>query len=298
MTNQALMNENFESQKNIKASGYTTLICVLLAVIFLFVKWTLPSIPPPPVEEGIEVNLGNSEQGLGIDQPFLPGQSAPADRQDYTPPKATVAENNDVKDVETDDRDEEAPAIIKPAIIKPTAKKIPEKEVVNKPVRNPQPVSNPVPPAPKPKAVFRGVNGTGTGGNEADTYKKGGNQGIAGGKGDQGQPAGNPNSGNYAGGGKGNSGVSIARGLSGRHFTKVYAYEGDFNENAKVAVDVRVDKSGAVLSASYQPRGSTTANSYFKDKAVEIVKKSKLNADPNGPDEQTGTVTVNFRVKN
>lgn len=125
------------------------------------------------MEEGIEVNLGNSDQGLGVDQPFLPGQPAPADQRDYTPPKATVAENNEVKDVETDDRDEEAPSIVKPAVSKPEAKKIPEKEVVKRTVNNPQPVSNPVPPAPKPKAVFRGVNGTGTGGNEADTYKKG-----------------------------------------------------------------------------------------------------------------------------
>ncbi len=297
MTNRAQMKE-FESKKNIQASGYTTVICILLAVVFLFVKWTLPTIPPPPIEEGIEVNLGNSEQGLGEDQPFLPGPPAPVDQRDYTPPKATVAENYDVKDVETDDRDEDAPSIVKPAVVKPEAKKIPEKEVVKKTVNNPQPVSNPVPPAPKPKAVFRGVNGTGSGGNEADTYKKGDNQGIAGGKGDQGQPAGNPNSGNYEGGGRGNSGVAIARGLQGRYFTKVYSYEGDFNENAKVAVDVRVNKTGTVLSATYQPRGSTTANSYFKEKAVEIVRKSKLNADPAGAEEQTGTVTVNFKVKN
>jgi len=299
MTNKTLMNKEFEAKKNIKASGYTTIVCLLLLVIFLFVKWTLPVIPEPPVEEGIEVNLGNSDQGSGDEQPLLPGKPSPADQQDYTPPKASVAMNNDVKDIETDDKDEEVPSIVKPPVTKPNATKIPDKEVVKKTVNNPQPVSNPVPTAPKPKAVFRGVNGTGTGGNEADTYKKGGNQGVAGGTGDQGRPAGNPTSGNYSGGGgKGNSGVTIARGLQGRYFTKVYSYEGDFNENAKVAVDVKVDKSGSVLSASYQPRGSTTSEAYFKDKAVEIVRKSRLNANPDGPDEQAGTVTVNFRVKN
>ena len=122
MTNRAQMNE-FESKKNIQASGYTSVICILLAVIFLFVKWTLPTIPPPPIEEGIEVNLGNSDQGLGEDQPFLPGKPAPADARDYTPPKATVAVNNDVKDVETDDRDEEAPSIVKPAVVNRKPKK-------------------------------------------------------------------------------------------------------------------------------------------------------------------------------
>ena len=75
------------------------------------------------MEEGIEVNLGNSDQGLGTDQPFLPGKPAPNDQQAYTPPKPVVAENNDVKDVETDDRDNDAPAIVKPTVTKPEAKK-------------------------------------------------------------------------------------------------------------------------------------------------------------------------------
>jgi hypothetical protein len=58
-----------------------------------------------------------------------------------------------------------------------------------------------------------------------------------------------------------------------------------------------VDKSGNVLSAEYQPRGSTTSENYYKEKAIEIVKKSKLNVDPNGADEQTGTVYVKFKVR-
>lgn len=297
MSNIAFMNDQFESRKNIKASGYTTLICILLAIIFLFVKWTLPTLPIPPVEEGIEVNLGNSNQGLGEDQPYLPGKPAPADQQDYTPPKASVAENQAVKDVETDEKDPEAPAIVKPVVPKPIATKIPDKEIVKKRIDNPQPVANPVPPAPKPKAVFRGVNGSGTGGNESDSYKKGGNQGIAGSKGDQGQPGGNPNAGNYTGGGRGNSGVAIKSGLAGRNIVRVFLYEGDFNENAKVAVDIRIDNAGNVISATYQPRGSTTSDAYFKEKAIEIVRKSKFNSLSTAPEEQTGTVQVNFRVK-
>ena len=69
--------DHFETQKNIKASGYTLMVCVLLLIIMIFVKWTIPDIPPPPDEEGIEVNLGNSDQGLGDNQAFLPGKPAP-----------------------------------------------------------------------------------------------------------------------------------------------------------------------------------------------------------------------------
>lgn len=289
------MNAHFESQKNVKASTYTAVICGLLLAIFLLVKWTLPEIPPPPMEEGIEVNLGNSDQGLGTDQPFLPGKPAPNDQQAYTPPKPVVAENNDVKDVETDDRDNDAPAIVKPTVTKPEAKKVPEKEVAkNTPVRTSEPV-NTAPAPPKPKAVFRGVNGSGTGGNEADSYKKGGNEGIAGGTGDQGRPGGNPDSKNYEGaGGRGNSGVSISRGLTGRRITGTPSFEDDFNENAKVAVDVRVDESGKVISAIYQPRGSNSSSGSL----IGIAKRKALQVKFNATgQESAGTLVFNFKLK-
>jgi hypothetical protein len=292
------MSQEFESKKNIQAGSYTAVVCILMLVIFIFVKWGLPPLPEVPINEGIEVNLGNSDAGLGNDQPFEPGSPAPASQQTaYVPPKAEVAKE-DVKDIETDEKDAEAPVIKKPPVVKPEATKVPEKEVVkSKPPKNVKPVETPAPPVPRAKAVFKGVNGTGTGGNEASTYKKGGNEGIAGGTGDQGRTGGNPDSKNYTGGGRGNSGIAIKSGLSGRTFTRVYSYTDDFNENATVAVDIKVDQSGTVISASYQPRGSTTSESFFKEKAIEIVRRSKLNANPNGPEEQTGTVLVKFKVR-
>jgi hypothetical protein len=291
------MADNFESQKNVKASGYTALVCALILCILLFVKWTLPSIPPPPDEEGIEVNLGNSDLGSGKDQPFLPGKSAPVDKQAYTPPKQIKAPVEDVKDFQTDDKDPDAPVIKKPAVTKPNATKIPEKEIVkSKPARNPQPVTEPPAPAPQhPKAVFRGVNGTGTGGNEADVYKKGGSEGIAGGRGDQGAPGGNPESDNYKGGGNGNSGVIAVRGLTGRNIIHRPSFEDDFNENAKVAVDVRVDAAGNVTDVEYQPRGSTTSDANLKAIAIRKAKQVKFNP---GSDESSGTLQFNFKLKN
>ncbi|HYF30123.1 MAG TPA: hypothetical protein VD993_03290 [Chitinophagaceae bacterium] len=297
MANIIYMREQFESQKNMKAGGYTVGIIALLLVVFLFIKWTLPPLPSVPLDEGIEVNLGNSDMGLGEDQPFLPGQPSPQDQQAYTPPKQAVAENEDVKDVETDDKDADAPEIKKPPVPKPNAKKIPEKDVVkNTPKTTTQPVTNPTPPAPKPKAVFKGVNGTGTGGNDADNYKKGGNQGIAGGTGDQGKPGGDPDSKNYTGaGGRGNSGVSISRGLQGRKWVKLPSFQDEFNENAKVAVDITVDGAGNVVSAVYQPRGSTTAEASMK--AIAIRKAMQIKFNTTGA-ESNGTIVFNFRLRN
>lgn len=173
---------------------------------------------------------------------------------------------------------------------------MPDKEIVkSKPVKNPAPSNDPpAPTPPKPKAVFKGVNGTGTGGNEADSYKKGGNEGIAGGRGDQGAPGGNPDSDNYKGGGTGNSGVAKLRGLTGRSIVRIPSFEDDFNENAKVAVDIKVDAAGNVVSAEYQPRGSTTSDPGLKAIAIRKAKQVKFNA---GSVESTGTLQFNFRLK-
>ncbi|HEY8398055.1 MAG TPA: hypothetical protein VIK80_08955 [Flavihumibacter sp.] len=291
------MNTEFEVQKNIKAGGYTALIMVLLLVVLFFIRWTNPVTPPPPLDEGIEVNLGNSDEGLGDDQPMSPASPAPSQPANYTPPKASAVAADDTKDVDTDDSDEEAPAVKPPAKPKPNATKIPEKTEAPKPVKTEaKPVENPTPAPPKPKAVFKGVSGTGEGGNEADSYKKGGNQGIAGGSGDQGKPGGDPNSTNYEGnGGTGKSGVSISKGLDGRRITSFPSFEDEFNENAKVAVDIRVDPAGKVVSAVFQPRGSTTSNSTLKNIAIRKAMQLKFNP---GAEEQNGTITFNFRLKN
>ena len=295
MTNIGYMQDQFESKKNFRAGTYTALICGVL-ILILFVRWTLPMPPPPPVDEGIEVNLGNSDFGQGTDQPFVPGPPAPSNEQTYTPPKATVSEPEPVKDVTTDEKANDAPEIKKPTEVKPEAKKNPEKDVAKTtPKKIEQPVTNPAPPVPHPKAQMKGVSGTGTGGNDADSYKKGGNEGIAGGNGDQGRPGGDPDSKNYTGGGRGNSGVSISKGLEGRRMLRYPSLQDEFDENGKIAVDITVDAQGHVISASYQPRGSTTANADMKEIALREAKKTPWNATGQ---ESSGTIIFNFKLKN
>ena len=286
----------FNARKNRTAGFYTLLICGALLTMLLLVSWNLPFNPPTPVEEGLEVNLGNSDQGLGNNQAFLPNDPSKQDQEKYTPPKTVSPTKEALKDVETDDKDPEpAPAVKKPPVTKPEAKKIPEKDLtVKTPRKTVQPVVNPTPAPPKPKAVFHGVNGDGTGGNDADHFKPGGNQGIAGGKGDQGKPGGDPNSTNYSGGGHGN-GIAIARGLQGRKISSTPSFTDEFNENAKVAVDITVDASGNVTSAEYQAKGSTTADASLKAIAIRKAHQVKFNS---GSDESSGTLIFNFRLKN
>lgn len=292
-----------ENQKNIKAATWTGIICGALLLLCFLVSWSVPAPEPELQEEGMEVNLGNSDQGLGEIAPMIPGPPSAEEQEVNTPPKTQITQAEDAKEPETNDNDKEAPEAVipKPAVKKPDAKELPKKENTT-PVKvsNPQPaiVDNPKPAPPKPKATYKGGTASGTGGNDADSWNNSRNQGIAGGKGDQGKPGGSPDADSYTGnGGTGKSGVSISRGLQGRKISRLPSFQDDFSENAKVAVDIKVDGSGNVISASFQPKGSTTSDAGLRSIALQKAKQIKFSASGNG-EESLGTIIFNFRVTN
>lgn len=298
MSNYQYMSASFEKEKNLKASGITAAICIGLFLLFFFLQWTLPQIPPPSFGEGIEVNLGNSETGFGEVAPQVPGEPSATEEVKSSPPRNTSASSTPNIDAD-ENADEDAPVVNKNPL-----------RTVNKPVMDPntalkKPVNttanNPLLPA-KPKAVFKGGTSTTSSGNRADSYNGVRDQGIAGGKGDQGNPNGNPNSDSYtgnaasgSGGAGGQGGVSIRSGLDGRRITRLPSFEDDFNENAKVAVDITVDKSGNVTLAVVNPRGTTTTNQNIRSIALRKARGLKLNGS--NSDEQTGTLVFSFKLR-
>ena len=295
--------QQFEKQKNIKAGTITGIICGAMLFLFFIISWTIPPPPVQPEEEGIEVNLGNSDIGSGEIQPLIPDPPAAEDQQVNTPPKTQLTQAEEAKEVETNDNDKEAPdvSLPKPIKPKPESPNIPKKENAA-PAKNTNPkptvVENPKPAPPQPKYIYKGGDGTGKGGNNADGWNNSQGQGVAGGKGDQGKINGNPNSDTYTGsGGSGKSGVSISKGLQGRRITKLPSFEDEFNENAKVAVDIKVDKSGQVLSATFQPRGSTTSDGGMREIALRKARQLKFSPNPEGSDTELGTIIFNFRLK-
>jgi outer membrane biosynthesis protein TonB len=272
----------------------------------------------------MEVNLGDSETGSGDVQPLIPGE--PTDQEmsvTSTPPPTTAPNNNSVeKEIETNDNDKEAPpAVVKKPIEKPkekvATKPIPEasKPIVkpkenNKTNPTPQPALKPkeeakpieTPPAPpQPKYVYKGQKSGASGGNNSDSYQASSGQGVAGGKGDQGKINGTPDSDSYTGnGGTGSgsgNGVSIRSGLQGRKINRFPSFQDDFDENAKVAVDIKVDNAGNVISASIQPKGTTTTKSSMRSIALQKARQLKFNPDSDAADEQIGTIVFNFRVR-
>ncbi len=282
------MTADFERQKNIKALAITLGIAGALLLLFILLRWNLPTVPPTPTQEFLEVNLGTDDFGSGKDQPLLPGEPAPEQQTSYTPPQPIKAVAEDVKDVETDDREEnDAPAIRKPVVAKPNATRIDDdnKTVKQATATTPQPVTQ---APPKPRAVLgRTTGGNGNGGNGAETYKPGSGEGIAGGSGDQGRPGGDPNGTNYSG----------QRKTFG---TKVFnipnqSFEDDFNQNAKIAVEVIVDDAGKVTSAAVTARGSTgTATQSMKNTALRLARQLKFGSSDGG---QKGVVVFDFKVR-
>jgi hypothetical protein len=276
---------NFERNKNTKALGITIFICALLFLVFTFIKWSAPTIPPPTVNEGIEVNLGNSETGLGDVAPQAIGE--PAQEQNSTPLQSTTTATPIEENIEKNG-DLPITPDTKPTIVKPIAKPI--IPIVK---NSTKPTLNPTPTPPTPKAVFAGGTKKNTGGNNSDTYNGVKNQGVAGGKGDQGNPNGNPNSDSYHGNNTSGNGINIKSGLTGRHIATRPNFEDDFNENAKVNVDVIVDATGKVTSAMVNPRGTTTTNSNIKKIATLKAMQIKFSS---GSNEQTGTLSFDFKV--
>jgi hypothetical protein len=253
MSNTLSMSHDFERQKNIRAMVITSAIALMLLMIFIFLSWPLPTVTPEPQAEFLEVNLGTGDEGLGDDQPLLPGDPAPAQQTAYTPPQTSSSNDEAVRDISSEDNSNDAPPVIKPTVSTPNAPKVnSETKTVKTNNTTPQPVVNPTPP--KPKAVLgRTIGGNGNGGNGADSYDPGGNQGINGGNGDQGRPGGDPNGKNYNGTPR-NLGVRVVQ-------LPAYSFEDDFDKGGTIALNIVVNESGRLTSASYSLNGSTLPQS-------------------------------------
>ena len=284
--NLAIMSASFEARKNSQATMITAGFAGLMLLLMFLLKWQMPVLEIPLADEGIEINLGSSEMGFGNDQPKEPGEPAPVQQLAFNPPTQNQRENNDAKDIEEDINDKTSPAILKPDKSKVDAKEI---NKANKPAVAKTTSQTVVTPQPqRPKAVLgHTVGGNGVGGNGADSYQKGGNEGIAGGTGDQGKVGGDPNSKNYTGNVK-NFGVKVLQ-ISDQSF------EDDFDENAKVAMDIEVNENGKVTSATYQPKGSTTSRREYLEKAKHYA--FQLKTLGNSAAGQRGTVVFSFKVR-
>jgi len=279
MNNAISISAEFERQKNIKALTYTAGIVGGLLILFLFAKMTLPpeEIPQEPqyVEIALpdeppldDVNLGNNDVGSGKVQPIVTGtpSSAPVS-QDISPSKG-VSSQVATKDVETEEHPSSPP--VAKATVPNTNKEINNNTTDQTVAQKPQ---------LRRGAQMTSMRGSGNGGNtNVPGYNKPGGQGPGDGQGDKGVVNGNPNGTKYFGVKE----FSIPN----------QSFEDDFNQNAKIAMEIETDGNGKVISANYTPKGSTgTATQNMKNIAYRRAFQLKVGSN------MKGTVIFNFIVK-
>lgn len=254
-----------------------TIHAVLLVLFFFF---GLKYIVPPP-EEGMLINFGTSETGLGQveSEPMRSTEPVQTPVEQVTPPTpvepvAAVAEE-EVVTQETEDeiamrREKEA----KERAEIERKKEEERKRVEEQRLREEQ-------KRRMDELFAKAKAGAGTGGGEGDT-KPGGNQGSL-----DGVP-------NVPHGGKGGSGSGVSFNLGGRKMVTPPRIVDNSQETGKVVVDITVDKYGKVVQATPGARGSTTTSSHLYRLAREAALDTKFDANPTAEVQQKGTMTFLF----
>lgn len=252
-------------------------------------------IPPiPVVQDLIDVNLGNEQEGMGNVQPLVKGERAPDNQSEQSHQKASRVTENPSRNVQADENndDKEAAPVVKAQKPRADAKDI-NKTTADKTSKNinPSPVinSNPAPPRPR-LPLYKGGNGTGGNGAAEDNGYR--NQGYKPGNGDAGSSDGKADA--YGDSPGGRSGVSVVKGLSGRRPIHFPSMQDDFNESARIYVDIKVDGNGKVTEAGIA-RGTTTSNSSLRNIAIQKAKELKF--PPSNNDVESGTILFVFVLK-
>ncbi|MEO8416481.1 MAG: hypothetical protein ABI472_22650, partial [Ginsengibacter sp.] len=153
MSNTAV-NHSFEADKNRKALTYTAGVMGIFLIIAIFYTWPLQIPPVPTVQDLIDVNLGNEQEGMGDVQPLVKGERAPDNQSMESHRKATRVAETPTRNVQADENndDKEAAPVVKAEKPKEDAKDI-NKTSTDKTSKNinPSPLVNPNPAPPKPK---------------------------------------------------------------------------------------------------------------------------------------------------
>lgn len=253
------MTETFESEYKRKALIYTSIICSVLLLLFIFIRWTVTPPAETVVQDLIELNLGSFNEGYGEEEPLVKGSPTVSKEEDnsQTAKPEQPTENDNVN---PDDNADDVAAPVTKTEVKPKAQ--PEKNKTITPV-TPTPV--------KPKLVYQGAN-TGKNGNnpDEDNFKYQGKN--SGGTGDAGDPNGNKDSyGNNPGGNAG--GPQVISGT--RKIVAHYKFNGDLSK-ATIYALVKVSPEGVGSFVGFG-KGTTNQNAAYSSAIKNYLSKIKFN---------------------
>jgi len=251
-------------------------IFVLLCLFLLALRTPLPL----PAEEGVEVDLGYSNEGVGLIQPDNVGSEIPK----LTP---TVAQQADKEQLITQET-EEAPSVVeKPKDV--SKKPDVEKKTVtdNKPTAKPDVVKEPEKEIQKvnQRALFKG---------NSNNTQANGSEGITGKPGDQGNPDGLRDVKRYDGNGGTGNGLMVS--LGGRGTKYLEKPTAEVIERGEVVIEIWVDRNGTVKKAQVRAKGTTIVNANLRNIALKAALKSTFAADQQAAELQRGTITYTFII--
>ncbi len=247
---------NEKKDKGIAVAG--TIVVHALVVLVLFLMAFRTPLPLPG-EEGVEVDLGMMDQGMGNiqpEKPAIPQAAAPQPKQEKSE-EENLTQN-----------DEEAPAIEQPKTPKPKPQE--------------KPVEQPPQPKVNDRALFKGSN----------TSQAGGSEGITGQPGDQGKPNGLAGIKQYEGNGGSGNGVSAQLGTRRTKFLPSPPKVETEQEIIKVVI--KVNKQGRVVNQWIADGYKSTTSKANQEIALELAGRTTFEPDENAPDEQTGSITYTF----
>ena len=284
-----------------------TLTTALLSALLLLLFYIGLTYMDPPIENGISVNFGTMDFGMGNKQPEKKIKSEPLDiPEPPNPPEQAVSEAVP-EEVEEEVVEKEAPsekvltqeseesikikqqreAERKAAEAAKKAKA--EAERIAREKREAEERKRREQEAKRAKLdeLIGGINkseGTATG-SEGDDNRPG----------DKGQPDGDPYATSYYGSPGSGSGTG-GYGLNGRSLVSKGKVQQQCNQEGRVVVRIVVDRNGRVISATPGVKGTTNNNPCLLEPAKKTAFMHKWNLDSNAPSQQVGFVVVNFKL--
>lgn len=266
--------------KNARGIFGTALFHIVIILAMIFLGFTAPF--PPPAEEGILINFGTEEFGLGDIEPAY--SDVPDIRETESQPEESVVESEN-EEILTQDF-EESVAVKEEKV---TTEKKPEKKVtVTETVTETkeEEITQPVVEEKKvnERALYKGRSTT-TEGTESE--------GVTQGDGNQGSITGSPDSDNYSSGlSQGSGGITFS--LAGRNPLYLPKPKYEYQVEGKVVVEIRVDRNGNVTYARAGVKGSTTNDENLIKAAQEAALKARFDSKSDAAFTQTGTITYHF----
>lgn len=263
-----MITNSFESTANKKALLYTLIICITVLLLFWLIKWKSVAPSAPIIQDLMEINLGNEEEGLGDVQPLIKGNPTPPENGN----NSAAAGSNDNTAESDENADENTASIVKPS-------KEPDRTPAKTPIANSETKKE-----QKAKFTYNG-NNAGANGNNADEdngYKYQGNN--PNGKGDKGDPNGNKDSYGTQPGGNSPS-PRVTKG--NRKIVKTYSFPGEL-ERATIYAKVKVSPSGQGTFIDFD-KGSTSRNQAY----AKSIKNYLSHIQFDKSDEES-IVTVQF----